>query len=193
MKKTFLFVCLTSLFVSSANAGIINNFTEGYDVSNWEQSLDGGAVDLSGAPLSIIEISNNSGNWLSADTDFTIAALSDGLVGFDWSYHTVDEGPKYDSFGWLLNGDFTVLTDDGGSDTQLGTASFFVTSGDVFGFRAHSKDSMFGAATTTISNFSVASTSTSNSANAVPEPSAMLLFSTGIAGLVGIRRKKKIK
>jgi hypothetical protein len=29
------------------------------------------------------------------------------------------------------------------------------------------------------------------SPHSVPEPSAMLLFGTGIAGLVGIRRKKK--
>ena len=58
MKKLFcLFVCL---FVGTVNATVISDFTDNYDVSNWDQSLDGGSIDLSGAPSSIIAISSNT-------------------------------------------------------------------------------------------------------------------------------------
>ena len=59
----------------------------------------------------------------------------------------------YDPFGYLLNGAFTKLTSDGGGLTQSGSASFSVLSGDVFGFRQNTWDSIFGRASTTISNF----------------------------------------
>lgn len=152
MKKIMcLFVCL---FLGSANAAIINDFTGGYDASNWDQSLDGGSIDLSGAPFSIIAISSNSGGG-SSNTEFTIAALEDGLVTFDWLYNTADsDGSSFDPFGWLLNGVFTQVTTNGVFATQSGTESFSVLSGDIFGFRAYSTDSVFGSATTTISNFS---------------------------------------
>jgi len=173
---------LVGLFVGSANAGIINDFTDGYDVSNWTQSLNGGTIDLSGAPFSIMEISSNSGVG-SSNTDFTITALGNGLVGFDWLYNTADiDGSSFDPFGWLLNGVFTQLTTDNLFTTQTGTASFTVASGDVFGFRANAVDSDFGSATTTISNFSAPS--------AIPEPASIALLGLGLAGL-GFSRKRK--
>ncbi|MEO1899651.1 MAG: PEP-CTERM sorting domain-containing protein, partial [Methylococcales bacterium] len=53
--------------------------------------------------------------------------------------------------------------------------------GEVFGFRAHSIDSAFGAATTTISNFSAPA--------AVPVPAAVWLFGSGLMGLIAMRKK----
>ena len=86
------------------------------------------------------------------NTDFTIAAPTAGTVSFDWNFSTLD-GAQYDPFGYLLNGVFTQLTNDLGSQTQSGSASFSVLSGDVFGFRQNSQDSGHGRASTTISNF----------------------------------------
>ncbi len=167
------------MVIGSANAGIITNFTDGYDVSNWTASLDGGAIDTSGAPTTILSISSNDGRNGPAYTDFTIASLGDGLVSFDWSYSTIDWGVDYDNFGYILNGAYTQLSYDAPSS---GSASFIVLAGDVFGFRSYSSDTLFGSSTTVISNFSAPS--------AVPEPASIALLSLGLAG-IGFSRKKK--
>lgn len=170
------------LFVGSANAGMINDFTGGYDVSNWSTSLDGGSIDVSGAPTSVALTSSNAFPCCggpTSNTDLTIAALGDGMVSFDWDYTTTDFPSAFDPFGWLLNGVFTQLTDNS-LGAQSGTASFAVVTGDIFGFRAVSSDSCCGPATTVISNF----------AAPVPEPASLILLGLGLAG-VGISRRRK--
>jgi hypothetical protein len=86
-------------------------------------------------------------------------------VSFDWAFSTDDWLPGFDPFGYLLNGAFTQLTIDDSSLTQSGSVSFSVLAGDVFGFRQNSSDSIFGRASTTISNFT---------APAVPGPLPLL-------------------
>jgi len=125
-----------------------------YAPANWTQSIQpDGSIDTSNAPTSItLRGANNGGGNIS--TDFTIAASLAGTVSFDWSFATTDlDGPVFDPFGYLLNGDFTRLTDNGGGQSQSGSVSFSVLAGDVFGFRQNSTDSLNGRASTTISNF----------------------------------------
>lgn len=181
MKKIISLCIFLLATATTANAGIITNFTDDYDVSNWSQSLDGGSIDLSGAPLSIIEISSNGGAGAS-NTDFTIAALTNGFVSFDWLYTTSDDdGSSWDTFGWLLNGAYTQVTTNGLFADQSGNVSFYVDEGDVFGFRSHSVDSAFGSASTTVSNFSLVE---------VPEPSSLAIIALALAGLSFSRKNK---
>jgi hypothetical protein len=86
-------------------------------------------------------------------------------VTFDWNYSTAD-GPFWDPFGYLLNGSFTQVTNDGGGVFQNGTSTFNVLAGDSFGFRIFTVDNLFGRASVTISNFSAPAP--------VPEPSTVL-------------------
>ena len=181
-----LILCSFSFFVQSAFAGFSGN----YDVSNWTPFIDSGSIDLSGAPTSIsITSGNNTVSEFISNQDFVIAATGAGMVGtvgFDWNYFTKDEfdSAEWDPFGYVLNGNFNQLTDDNGGASQSGTVEFSVSEGDVFGFRAHSVDSILGAATTTISNFY-------HIFVPVPEPGTILLFGTGIVYLFSIRRKMK--
>ncbi|WP_299668849.1 PEP-CTERM sorting domain-containing protein [uncultured Psychromonas sp.] len=174
MKKILcLFVCF---FVGTVNATVID-FTGDYDVTNWNQSLDGGNIDLSGAPSSILAISSNVGSG-SSSTDFTIASTTNGWVSFDWIYSTSDlDGSTYDPFGWLLNGVFTQLSTDGLFGTQSGSELFSVNAGEIFGFSARTPDSALGSATTSISSF------------AVPAPSTLVVLALGLFGLAFGRRK----
>ncbi|MEA5416984.1 hypothetical protein [Synechococcus sp. BA-132 BA5] len=141
-----------TLGLAASPAQALTQFAGDYAPGNWTQTIGGdGSIDTSGAPSSITLISSNDGSG-AQDTDFTIAAPTAGTVSFDWNFSTAD-GAAYDPFGYLLNGAFTQLTNNDGAQTQSGSASFSVLSGDVFGFRQNSTDSIFGRASTTISNF----------------------------------------
>ena len=101
----------------------------------------------------MITISSDNQSGTEGFTDFTVNVTDPDTVSFDWDYDTPD-GPAFDSFGYLLNGVYTELTDPNGANQQSGNSGpINVAPGDVFGFRSYSVDGIFGAATTTVSNF----------------------------------------
>ncbi len=163
-------------FDNAANAA---GFQGDYDPSNWTETIFGEAPtdpfsDTSGAPDSIsltggadavVEFGPASG------IDFTITALTTDEVSFDWSMDGVGED-GLQSFGYLLDGVFTLLTNSG---PESGSTTFSVMAGQVFGFRQESFDGFGLAATTDISNFRVGTPP-------VPEPSTivgLLALATG--------------
>jgi hypothetical protein len=176
-------VIKSALFLGLIMTGSVQAaFVNAYDATKWTQTTNGGSINTTGAPNSVALTSSNDGSNLNKNQDFTIAAAGNGIVSFNWNYTTTDDNSVWDSFGWLLNGVFTKLTVDGATLTQSGVVSFNVLTGNVFGFRANSLDSVFGAATTTVSNF--------NAPSAVPVPAAIWLMGVPLMGLMGSKRKK---
>ncbi len=130
-------------------------FTGVYAPPNWIQTVQpNGSINAFTAPASVSLTSASDESGQNKNTDFTIAAPFTGTVSFTWAYTTTDSlGPEYDPFGYLLNGNFTLLTDNNGANSQSGSTSFSVIAGQIFGFRQNSLDSLGNPATTTITNF----------------------------------------
>ena len=105
------------------------------------------------AVYDVVTISSNNASGAVGTTDLTMTVATAETVSFDWDYVTMD-GPDWDSFGYVLNGVYTELTDPAGANTQSGNSGpIDLVPGDVFGFRSQSEDGFAGAATTTVSNF----------------------------------------
>lgn len=154
-------VSLTLAAASSASAATVFGFQDAYAPINWTfaNSNADGFLNTGGAPASISLTGGDNGSGSSGTTDYTTTAAAAGTVTFDWNYSTAD-GPFWDTFGYLLNGSFTFLTDS----PSNGTSTFNVLAGDSFGFRIATVDNGFGRASVTISNFSAP----------IPEPSTVL-------------------
>ena len=156
-------------------------FSGDYGPSKWTTTLSpasDGSVDISNAPTDIT-ITGPNYLQLSSFINYTIGAPSSGTVSFDWLYSTIDS-PGGDSFGYLINGVRTQLTDDPNT-LPTGTA-FSVVSGDIFGFYVASTDGDFGAGIATVSNFSGPGSPGSTD---VPAPAAVL----GVLAAFGWSRK----
>ena len=188
MKKYLILILFLCCGTASAD------FSGGYDVSNWSQLLNGGVIHLSGAPDQISLISSD----FEVDTDvvdfyptnFTIAALADGQVSFEWDYITGGIASD-NSFGWLLDGVFTQLTDSAGDPEQTGITMFNVFAGQIFGFSTQS--TFFTTAETTISVFSAPLAvlePPTPPPSTVPVPAAAWLFGSALLGFFGFSRRK---
>lgn len=117
------------------------------------------------------------------DTSLTLA--QDTQLSFHWDYLTDDEaGSSNDLFGYSLNGVFTALSAADSWDAQSGNVSLSLAAGTVFSFTMQSADSIFGAATATVSAFSA-------TPSAVPEPSSMALLFGGVLMCGGLSWMRK--
>jgi hypothetical protein len=160
-------------------------FAGPYAPANWTTTNTpagtGGTADFSGAPGTAVFSSGDVG--VGGNTDTTLTAPSGGTVSFDWSYSSTDFG-TFDTFGYLLNGNYTQLVDNDGNPSGFsGSASFNVNAGDTFGFRSTTADGGFGPGIATVTNFD---------APGVPEPASMAIFGgLVVAGIAGFRRRMK--
>lgn len=179
--KSFI-VAGAMIVISPAHA----SFEGYYNVSNWQTTTTPGSdasIDLSNAPNSITLIGGDNADGgldLFATIDFTISADATGILSFNWSYETTDESAEWDPLFFLHNGTEHALSVNIGSLSQSGFFEFNVQFGDVFGFRQASVDSQYGAAQSTISNFSAP----------VPLPGALVLFGIALASLNVFRRNR---
>jgi hypothetical protein len=169
-----LLVLLAVLFCSASVHAATIDFTGPYAPPNWTRLVSGdGSITMTSTAATLTSPTNLGNGGV---VDLTITTVDSGRVTFDWYYTTVDD-PFFERFGYLLNGLFTQLTNNGGSGAQNGTAMVLISNGDVFGFREWALDNLGGSSSTRISNFSV------------PEPSSLFIAAIGLLGLAGIRRR----
>jgi hypothetical protein len=72
----------------------------------------------------ILAISSNTLAGMQGLTDFNVNITSSTSISFDWSFTTADpDGPSFDPFGYILNGQFVQLTNDMGPFTQNGSTT----------------------------------------------------------------------
>ncbi|WP_051906941.1 hypothetical protein [Methylomarinum vadi] len=186
-----IFQILLALYVIGATGVVQASFVDYYDVGNWTTNIDpfgsDASIDLSDAPNSITLISGNNGisypGFLS-NIDFSITAQATSTISFDWTYATNDSdgSAQWDPFFLLHNGDEYLVLSGSNAVNQTGHFEFDVQAGDLIGFRMQSLDSLFGSASTTISNF--------NTQAPVPAPGGLPLLAIALASLKAFRRKR---
>ena len=175
------------VFCCTADAGVLN-FTGPFDVANWTQAVTNGgdgSFDLTNAPLSVTLFGSNNGvsGGIASDTRFSITPTTGWFIGFDWQYSTAEISPFWDPAGYSINGVFTQLTNDAGSQSQSGQVrNLLIVPGDVFAFEQRSLDSVLGRGQMTISSFSAT----------VPEPASFIPVAVGFAafGVRAFRRRR---
>ena len=145
------FLSVAALDIKSAQAA----FSGFYAPSNFTltNTNANGLVNTNDAPSSVSLTGGNNLSGAFGTTDYTTTAFGSGQVSFDWDYLSFNASPEFDPFGFLLNGDFTQLTDNNGSLSQFDSFTTSVQEGDIFGWRIATIDNAFGAAQATISNF----------------------------------------
>ncbi|MFN9225380.1 MAG: hypothetical protein ACK6D6_24965 [Planctomyces sp.] len=181
------------VFCCTADAGVLN-FTGPFDVANWTQAMTNGgdgSFDLTNAPLSVTLFGSDNGFApIASDTRFSITPTTGWFIGFDWQYSTADFSPFWDPAGYSINGVFTQLSNDAGSQSQSGQVrNLLIVPGDVFAFEQRSRDSAVGRAQMTISSFSATVSSFSAT---VPEPASFIPVAVGFAafGVRAFRRRR---
>lgn len=172
--------------VGSAHA----EFSGAYAPQNWAVSNSNGGNGTAVASISQLQLT--SSNFTDFDAaplgasalNFSITVLEDTTLSFHWQYTTADDnGSSQDTFGYAINGVATQLSTDGTYDAQSGTQSLQVLAGQTFSFQSVSQDSLFGAATATITEF--------NAISSVPEPGALVLMGVGLLSVAGSQRRRR--
>ena len=189
MRKIASLAATAMLLIPTVGNATIVGFTGPYDPSVANISAShGGSVDTSAAPNSIT-LFGGSDDGGPSDSLYGFSTPTSGTLTFTYTYQQNDCcGSFWDPFGYTLNGVFTKLTvdaNDSSQDSQSGTVSLLVNSGDVFAFDQNSLDSVSGFATTVVSEFSAPGTS-----GAVPEPATWALMLIGF-GAMGIAMRRR--
>lgn len=140
-------VLIGTVSVSVQQASATIGFQGDYDPSNWTLTNTNadGFVNDSGAPGSIILVGGDNNSFAAGNTDYTIIIPCGGTISFSWNYRTADrDGPAFDPAAFLVNGVAVQITNNSGPRAQSGTNTVTVATGDVFGFRIHTTDNIFG-------------------------------------------------
>jgi hypothetical protein len=132
--------------------GIINDFTETFDIHNWIIKRQWGKVDITNAPQTVTLDSGN--NYLKSTSSMQITIPFAGSLSFSYNLLSNDiDGLKYDPFGILYNGVKYILANSEQENSKTDTVTIDLQPNDVFGFYIETLDGIGGNASVVISNF----------------------------------------
>jgi subtilisin-like proprotein convertase family protein len=127
-----------------------NAYTE---FASWTGSApDGGSVSATSTNVTLVS-DNDGGTVGQVNYSLNSTLPASGYIVFDWNYSSANSSPFWDPFGYVLNGTFFQLSDNGGPLNQSGRVIIPVLSGQTFAFSQRSVDACCGAATTVVTNF----------------------------------------
>ncbi len=127
-----------------------------FDPDNWtlvnSPSNVGGSIQVNdGPPVELFVVGGDDG--AGGNTDFSIEIPTSGTISFDWGFQSDDTG-EFDSGGFMINNDFTVLAFNSSQVPYFESSSEIeVSEGDEFAFRVNTTDGLFGAGTLGVTNF----------------------------------------
>lgn len=182
-----LLMGVLSAAVSSAGAAV-SGFSGGYAPAAWTTTLTG-TPGGGGAPVGAL----NDGSTLTLTGGDSGCAAGpcqliygitvpgpENVLSFHWNYASSDpDGPAFESFGYVVNGSYTQLTDPGGAFVQSGNQLLVLAPGAQFAWYVDCADCIFGNAVATITNL-----------QAVPELPPLALLAPG-ALLLALRRPRR--
>ncbi|MFM6089368.1 MAG: hypothetical protein ACKPCK_10470 [Dolichospermum sp.] len=194
-------VGIVACLPSKTMAITITGFTGSYAPSNWTPQANintnaNGSIDLINSASGTIDLTGgDNGTSSSGNTDWTTTISQTSTIVFDWTFFTVDTPSGDDSAGYLLNGNFTELINNKGSNTipdgtgvpSTSPVTVFVNSGDIFGFRVATTTNAGGAATFQVNNFDAQPTPVPFESDA-----SAIIVSAGTLFVVYQWRKKRI-
>ena len=155
--------CSTTSVYLNAITGNLTDFEGVFAPENWtltNASTDG-SINTLDTPDYITLIGGNNGLPQGGTTDYSITVPASGLLSFSWDYSTND-GAFYDYPQIVYNGVATTLNgyDTNGPPEQFGTVTMQVEEGATLTLRMKTVDNVGGAASVTISDWSLASSVT---------------------------------
>jgi len=153
------------------------------NIGAWNHTGPGGAINIGGAPNSIIFYSWGTSSWHS----FYLAApvAVDTEVSFDWAAN-FNTGFSGDTISAVFNDGTGGQLLQSGATSGSGHATFLIAAGNSFGFQLNA-NYVHGGASLVISNFSAVA--------AIPEAGTTGLLAgaaaLGFVAVVGARAKRR--
>uniref|UniRef100_UPI00404A14A4 leucine-rich repeat protein n=3 Tax=Flavobacterium sp. TaxID=239 RepID=UPI00404A14A4 len=150
-----------TLSPTTGSQSTTNGFVDDFAVTNWTQTSNYSNGSIVFDDTNVVMVSSDLDVATGLGYNQVTATIpSNTTISFDWSYITTD-GAYYDYPQLFLNNNLTVFNGFnntfGGANSQSGSQTIQLQSGDVFGFRMVTIDNLNGSATVTISNFQVLS------------------------------------